>query len=100
MAAPNENFPNSKYSDVVASILPKQGKIENFDFDLNLKTSDLGLETKELKVEGSGKYEGVDFTFIMPISHLKLQYHLGSKFNKDMQYDALGFEQDPFIVDV
>jgi len=31
---------------------------------------------------------------------MKFKYHLGSKYNSDMEYDAMVFEEDPFVVDV
>ena len=49
-----QDYSNSKFSVVEASILPQEGNIEDFDFDLNLTTEDLGAETKKLRVEGRG----------------------------------------------
>ena len=60
----------------------------------------MGAETTKLKVEGAGRYDGADFTFRMPINLMKFKYHLGSRYNSDMEYDALVFEEDPFVVDV
>ena len=80
--------------------MPQEGEIADFDFELNLTQDDLGAETRKLKVEGAGRYDGAEFTFAMPINHMKFKYHLGSKYNSDMEYDALVFEEDPFVVDV
>lgn len=51
--------------------MPKEGELADFDFDINLSTEDLGAETKNLKVTGSGKHDGTDFTFSAPIGHMK-----------------------------
>ena len=95
-----QDYSNSKFTELTASIVPKEGEVADFDFDINMTQEDLGAETKGLKYTGSGKYDGADFTFTGPINHMKFKYHLGSKYNSDMQYDALVFEEDPFIVDV
>jgi len=95
-----QDYSDSKFSELTASILPKEGEVADFDFDINLTTEDLGAETKGLKYTGSGKYDGNDFTFTGPINHMKFKYHLGSKYNSDMEYDAMVFEEDPFVVDV
>ena len=80
--------------------MPQEGEIADFDFEINLTQDDLGAETRKLKVEGAGRYDGAEFTFNMPINLMKFKYHLGSKYNSDMEYDALVFEEDPFVVDV
>jgi hypothetical protein len=95
-----QDYSASKFTELAASILPREGEVADFDFDINLTKEDLGAETKGLKFTGSGKYDGNDFTFTGPINHMKFKYHLGSKYNSDMEYEALVFEEDPFIVDV
>ena len=67
---------------------------------MNLSTEDLGGESKNLKYFGTGKYNGREFHFEGHIKHLKIQYHMVSKFNKDFSYDANVFEQNPFVLDV
>jgi len=65
-----------------------------------MSKDDMGAESKELTFRGSGNYGGSQFNFNAPIDHLKFQYKLGSKYNNDMKYDALVFEEQPFVIDV
>ena len=55
----------------------------------------MGAETKKLKVEGSGRYDGDEFSFELPINHMKLKYHLNTDEN-----GSFAFKKDPVIVDV
>ena len=92
-----QNYADSKFAEVVASIEQPEG---DFDFDLNMSKEDFGAESKKLRYTGAGKYAGTGFEFSGSIEHIKLQYHLGTKFNKELEYDAQTFIQDPFVIDI
>ena len=84
---------NDKFTDLSASIIPAtEIKFDDFDFDLHLEKDYMGAESNKLIYQGSGKYDGADFTFSGPVDMLKLQYGLGKKFNAEMKYDANIFE--------
>ena len=61
---------------------------------------DFGASSDKLKFTGSGKYKGESFDFTLPIANMKMQFKLGEKYNHDMKYDSLVFEEQPFIFDV
>lgn len=91
---------SSEFSDVVVSVVPAAGQQDDFDFDLHVEPDYLGAETDKLKFEGKGKYNGAEFSFSGPVSLLKLQYKLGEKWNKEMNYMAKAFEEAAWNFDV
>jgi hypothetical protein len=89
------------FTDVTASILPSKNiAFEDFDFDLHLKNDYLGAESSKLIYEGSGKYNGADFTFSGPVNMVKLRYALGKKYNPEIKYWANVFEPAEYLFDV
>ena len=42
----------------------------------------------------------MEFEFTVPISNLKVQYALGEKFNHEMKYNSLVWEEQDFVLDV
>jgi hypothetical protein len=92
---------DSKFSDLVASLLPAKGiEFADFDFDLHLTKDYLGAQSDKLVYQGTGKFEGNDFTFSGPVNMLKMQYALGKKFNAEMKYNANIFELKEYNFDV
>ena len=93
MSLVSENVAGTKFDDVVASVVPKEGvPAESFDFDLHVESDYLGAETKDLTFEGKGSYGGSEFTFSGPVSLFKLQYALGEKWNVEMDFSSKVFE--------
>lgn len=82
---------DSKFSDLVVSLIPQKGEVKDFDFDLSIAKENVGATTNNLAFEGTGKYDGQDFTFKGPIDLFKMYYSLSTKFNHDHNYDALVF---------
>ena len=92
--------PNTAITDLVASLKPKTGAQDDFDFDLHIEEKYLGAESANLMFQGSGKYDGKDFTFSGPITLLKYHYALGQKFNEEMNYQSNVFQEQPFVLDI
>jgi hypothetical protein len=55
--------------------VPKEGSVEDFDFDLSLTTDNMGLSSTGLMVKGSGLYKNKEFDFEGPIT-IKSQWNL------------------------
>lgn len=91
----------SKFTELTASVIPANGaSVEDFDFDLNISEQDFGASSTKLEFTGKGLYDGAEFTFSGPIDLMKMQYKLGEKENETMQYTALVFDEEPFVVTV
>jgi len=91
----------ASFQSLIATLKPVDG-IENheFDFDLKMSKEYLGGESNKLQVVGSGVYNGQNFDWQVPVKLLKLQYALGEKYNTDMKYNSLLFQQKEWVFDV
>jgi len=89
------------FSDVTASMVPKDDiQFDDFDFDLIMTKEDFGAASDKLQVKGSGKFKGEAFDFTLPINNLKVKYSLGEKYNHDMKFNSLVWEEQDFDLDV
>jgi hypothetical protein len=101
MALASEDGVATKFADVVASVVPKEGTaVEDFDFDLHVDSEYLGAESDKLAYEGKGTYDGAAFTFSGPVSLFKLQYALGDKWNVEMNFNSKVFSEKAWNFDV
>lgn len=89
-----EDDAETKFADLVASVVPAGGvSQDDFDFDLKVTKEYLGAETDKLEVSGSGKYDGVEFTFTAPVSLMKLKYTMGDTFHTEMKINTNVFKE-------
>ena len=88
----------SAFSELTASIKPVDTiPFDDFDFDLHIEKEYMGAESDKLVYHGAGKKGESAFTFSGPIPLLKLQYDLGNKFNTEMNYDSLVWQEKEFV---
>lgn len=98
--APLNSTGGSPFSELYVKLSPQSGEIKDFDFDFSLESDDLSAGTSSIKFEGTGLYDGKEFSFSGPISKFNLKYGLGTKHNYDFNYDAIVFEQKDYTLDI
>ena len=59
-------------SKLTASIVPANVPLADYDFDLSLKTDNLGFSGKDLVLKGEGELNGQKFTYEAPIGMVKV----------------------------
>lgn len=68
---------NTLFSDLVVSLVPADGLLDNFDFKIAMNEPELGylgLQGDELVLKGVGKsQDGTEFTFKAPVDILKME---------------------------
>lgn len=76
----------SKFTDVAVSLIPQDGDLDNFDFDITLAADNFGGESTKLAVKGEGSYDGAKFSFEGPVAKTALKYKMGTSPNTDFNY--------------
>ena len=87
------NVTGTSLSYASVSIVPLSGNVKDFDFDLSIKTDNMGVSSKNLGYQGEGTLNGHKFTFSGPISEFEMKYAMGQKYNHYLKYNAWVFEE-------
>ena len=81
-------------SKIVFSLKPQGVDHDDFDFNVSIDKEYLGAESDKVTVVGTVTLkDGTEVPFTAPVPLVKLQYALGTKFNKDYEIDQWNFDQ-------
>jgi hypothetical protein len=84
----------------VASVVPASVSFDDYDFDLKLTREVLGVEGGDLKFEGKGQKNEVEFTFEVPITQIKGEYTMESRLNQQLGYDAFVYSENQWVFEI